>query len=116
MKLDDVVLLKAIAAALAPAVLLGVLTHGGESYAARGGIVCALDGMPIPDLIVVGANQERGIVAPRPGSGASAPDLPVGARLRVLPNHACATAAQYDQYQVVRDGSVVAEWSRFSGW
>jgi D-serine deaminase-like pyridoxal phosphate-dependent protein len=80
------------------------------------GMVCALDGTPIPDLIVVGANQEHGIVAPRPGSGAAVPDLPVGAQLRVLPNHACATAAQHDRYHVLRDGAVVAEWSRFGGW
>ena len=80
------------------------------------GIVCALDSTLIPDLIVVGANQEHGIVAPRPGSGASVPDLPIGARVRVLPNHACATAAQYDRYHVLRDGGVVAEWPRFGGW
>ena len=80
------------------------------------GLVCALDGTPVPDLIVVGANQEHGIVAPRPGSGAPAPELPLGARLRVLPNHACATAAQYDRYHVLRDGAVVAEWPRFGGW
>ena len=80
------------------------------------GIVCALDGTPIPDLIVVGANQEHGIVAPRPGSGTLVPELPLGVRLRVLPNHACATAAQYDRYHVLRDGEVVAEWPRFSGW
>lgn len=30
--------------------------------------------------------------------GAGLPDLPVGTRLRVLPNHACATAAQFDGY------------------
>ena len=55
-------------------------------------------------------------VAARPGSGAVAPDLAVGSRLRVLPNHACATAAQYDSYRVVADGSVIAEWPRFNGW
>ena len=43
-------------------------------------------------------------------------DLPIGTRLRVLPNHACATAAQYDRYHVVRDGRLVAEWPRFGGW
>ena len=85
------------------------------------GLVCALDGTPIPDLIVIGANQEHGIVAPRPGSGAPPPDMPLGARVRsarvrVLPNHACATAAQYDRYHVLRDGAVVAEWLRFGGW
>lgn len=80
------------------------------------GVVCRLDGTPYDDLIVVGANQEHGIVAPRPGSGATAPDLPVGARVRVLPNHACATAAQYDRYEVLRDGAVAEKWPRFSGW
>ena len=80
------------------------------------GVVCGLDGALLGDVIVVGANQEHGIVAPRPGSGAAAPDLPIGARVRVLPNHACATAAQYDRYHVVRDGAVVGEWPRFGGW
>jgi D-serine deaminase-like pyridoxal phosphate-dependent protein len=80
------------------------------------GVVCGLDGIAVEDLIVVGANQEHGIVAPRPGSAAASPDLPIGARVRVLPNHACATAAQYDRYHLVRDGGVVAEWPRFGGW
>ena len=80
------------------------------------GVVCDLAGRPLDDLIVIGANQEHGIVAPRPGSGTAAPDLPIGTRLRVLPNHACATAAQYDRYHVVRDGRLVAEWPRFGGW
>jgi D-serine deaminase-like pyridoxal phosphate-dependent protein len=80
------------------------------------GVVCGLDGTPVEDLIVVGANQEHGIVAPRPGSAAAIPDLPIGARVRVLPNHACATAAQYDRYHLVRDGAAVAEWARFEGW
>jgi len=67
---------------------------------------------------VVGANQEHGIVAPRPGSGAPTPRLPLGTRLRILPNHACSTAAQYDRYHVIGQGAadVTAEWPRFSGW
>lgn len=80
------------------------------------GVVRGLDGSPLGDLIVVGANQEHGIVAPRPGSGTPAPELPIGARVRVLPNHACATAAQYDRYHLIRDGEAVADWSRFGGW
>jgi D-serine deaminase-like pyridoxal phosphate-dependent protein len=80
------------------------------------GLVCTADGTPIPDLIVIGANQEHGIVASRPGSGLPPPELPVGARLRVLPNHACATAAQYDRYHVVREGDLMGEWPRFGGW
>ena len=79
------------------------------------GVVCDLDGRPIPDLVVVDANQEHGIVADR--SGRRPPELPVGTRLRILPNHACATAAQHDGYHVVDGGRKVLErWSRFSGW
>jgi D-serine deaminase-like pyridoxal phosphate-dependent protein len=52
--------------------------------------------------------------------GSVPPDLarrfPIGTLLRVMPNHACATAAQYDAYQVVEGPSVVATWPRFSGW
>ncbi|MFM0221870.1 DSD1 family PLP-dependent enzyme [Paraburkholderia dipogonis] len=82
------------------------------------GIVCDVDSQIYPDLIMVEANQEQGILALRPGSGAMLPDLPVGAQVRILPNHACATGAQHDAYQVVRPGSrdVLARWQRFSGW
>ena len=81
------------------------------------GLVCDQDGRPLPDYILVGANQEHGIMARRPGSGAGELFLPVGTQLRILPNHACSTAAQYPAYQVVgpqRD--VRATWPRFSGW
>ena len=45
--------------------------------------------------------------------------LPVGARVRVLPNHACMTAAQYDGYRVLDmdDPRRVADfWPRVNGW
>jgi D-serine deaminase-like pyridoxal phosphate-dependent protein len=81
------------------------------------GLVCAADRTPYPDLIVTEANQEHGIVALRPGSRASLPDLPVGAQVRILPNHACATAAQHECYHVVGgQGAVEAVWPRFNGW
>jgi D-serine deaminase-like pyridoxal phosphate-dependent protein len=82
------------------------------------GLVCDLAGNPWPDLIMVDANQEHGIVAVRPGSGATLPDLAIGDRLRILPNHACATGAQHDRYHVVRGVSdrVEGEWQRFGGW
>lgn len=79
------------------------------------GVVCDLDGRPIGDLVVSDANQEHGIVASR--SGGQPPALAVGTRLRILPNHACATGAQHERYHVV-DGSreLRATWSRFGGW
>jgi D-serine deaminase-like pyridoxal phosphate-dependent protein len=37
--------------------------------------------------------------------------------VRILPNHACSTAAQYGAYQVVGgNGALTATWQRFSGW
>ncbi len=82
------------------------------------GLVCDESGAVIPDLMVLKANQEHGILAIRPGSTAILPDLPIGARLRVLPNHACATAAQYQSYHVIppEPGAPLKEWSRFGGW
>jgi D-serine deaminase-like pyridoxal phosphate-dependent protein len=82
------------------------------------GLVCDTGGKPYPDLIVADANQEHGIITVRPGSGGRVPDLAIGDRVRILPNHACATGAQHRAYQVVRGSSdrIEAEWPRFSGW
>ncbi|WP_223819697.1 DSD1 family PLP-dependent enzyme [Cupriavidus cauae] len=80
------------------------------------GLVCDLDGKPLADLVMVDANQEHGIVSHRTDPVAT-PMLPVGTLLRILPNHACATAAQHGAYTVVAGSGVVeAQWPRFSGW
>lgn len=82
------------------------------------GLVCDMLGNPLGDLVVAGTNQEHGVIALRKGAKGSLPDIPVGACLRILPNHACATATQHDFYHVVSDGgeSIVAHWPRFHGW
>jgi D-serine deaminase-like pyridoxal phosphate-dependent protein len=82
------------------------------------GVVCDLEGRPYPDHIVIQANQEHGIIARRPGSVAATPNLPVGAKVRILPNHACATAAQHEGYVLIQEGSnlVHGYWPRFGGW
>lgn len=82
------------------------------------GVVCDLQGRPYADLVMKDTNQEQGILTLRPGSAATLPDIPLGTRLRILPNHACATGAQHEAYQVVRGASpqVVATWPRFRGW
>lgn len=82
------------------------------------GLVCDIDGQPLNDLILSEANQEHGIITVRPGSTAALPEMPIGTRLRILPNHACATGAQHDSYHVVRGQSdkIKAVWPRFGGW
>ena len=82
------------------------------------GLVCDSAGTPFQDLILSDANQEHGILTVRPGSNAVPPDLAIGDRVRILPNHACATGAQHRSYHVVHGTSdiVTDEWERFSGW
>jgi D-serine deaminase-like pyridoxal phosphate-dependent protein len=82
------------------------------------GLVCDTAGVPYPNLIVGDANQEHGIIRVRPESGGQLPNLVIGDRVRILPNHACATGAQHRAYHVVRGTSdrVEAEWPRFAGW
>jgi D-serine deaminase-like pyridoxal phosphate-dependent protein len=81
------------------------------------GLVCDIAGQPLGDMLMVDANQEHGILAPRSGSTLDAPYLPVGTQVRILPNHACATAAQFPAYQVLDAQQRVTDcWPRFYGW
>ncbi len=77
------------------------------------GQVCDVDGNPISDLIVQRVSQEHGVVVSRSEGRA---DLPLGTVVRVLPNHACITAAAHRAYQVVEGCSVVDTWDRVNGW
>lgn len=81
------------------------------------GVVCNAEGVVLDGLIVSDANQEHGIISRRDGSTLDVRHFPVGTVLRVLPNHACATAAQFDHYKVIRSSMAVTEqWERFGGW
>lgn len=80
------------------------------------GLVCGLDGLPIDDLIVVSANQEHGVIADRNGAPIDPARFPFGSRLRILPNHACATAAQHGAYTVIEEGGMIDRWARERGW
>ena len=80
------------------------------------GLVCDASGKPLEDLIVLEVNQEHGIVARRSGGELDFARFPVGTVLRILPNHACATAAQFGAYEVITDGEPAARWERVNGW
>lgn len=79
---------------------------------------CALDGTPFDGLTLIGANQEHGILAASDGSVRDdlAARFPVGTKLRILPNHACATGAQFPEYHAVSSRGGVEVWGRFHGW
>jgi D-serine deaminase-like pyridoxal phosphate-dependent protein len=79
------------------------------------GLALGIDGTrELGDAIVRKAYQEHGVVELDPAHPA---ELPIGAKLRIAPNHTCMTAAAHDRYFVV-DGEqdVIAIWHRVNGW
>ena len=81
------------------------------------GQVCGLDGRVLGGYVLSGANQEHGIL-----SHEGAPDtdiaarFPLGTRVRILPNHACATGAQFPEYHALSEDGLLQPWGRFHGW
>jgi D-serine deaminase-like pyridoxal phosphate-dependent protein len=69
------------------------------------------------NAIVRRAYQEHGVIEMDPTRPI---DLPIGGRLRILPNHTCMTCAAHDRYFVVdgdgEEDEVVAAWTRLNGW
>ena len=81
------------------------------------GAVCDVGGRSLDELAFVDANQEHGILEWRGEPGVDlARSFPVGTQLRILPNHACATSAQFDSYVVLRGSGGIERWPRFNGW
>ncbi|MEJ2085253.1 MAG: alanine racemase [Acidobacteriota bacterium] len=55
---------------------------------------------------IYGLSQEHGLISGR---------LPLGSRIRILPNHSCLTVACFDEYTVVRGDEVVDRWKIHRG-
>jgi D-serine deaminase-like pyridoxal phosphate-dependent protein len=81
------------------------------------GLVCTEDGAPVANYAMSAANQEHGIVSCTEAVDHDiATRFPVGTRLRILPNHACATGAQHPVYHALDAQGHVTAWPRFYGW
>jgi D-serine deaminase-like pyridoxal phosphate-dependent protein len=83
------------------------------------GLVCDVSGRPLSDdLIVASLNQEHGIVTQRQKKALDLTRLPIGTLLRILPNHACATAGQFGGYHIVAgmQPEILDCWPRVTGW
>ncbi|MFJ2683249.1 DSD1 family PLP-dependent enzyme [Pseudomonas sp. NPDC087342] len=81
------------------------------------GQVCTEAGNWIEGALVTGANQEHGIITLGAAESANiVARFPIGSRLRILPNHACATGAQFPVYHACDAEGVVHTWSRLHGW
>ncbi|MFQ5743969.1 MAG: alanine racemase [Acidobacteriota bacterium] len=59
-----------------------------------------------PEAYLVSLSQEHGLVS-KP--------LPVGTRVRILPNHSCLTVACFDEYQVIRGEKLIDTWKVWRG-
>jgi len=81
------------------------------------GLICNLEGNPLTEYIVSATSQEHGIISHRNETTVNWDQFPIGSMVRILPNHACATAAMFDQYNVI-DGSLEVKdiWSRINRW
>jgi D-serine deaminase-like pyridoxal phosphate-dependent protein len=69
------------------------------------------------NLRVAELYQEHGAIA---ATGGELPykTLPIGAKVRLLPHHACLTCAPFDRYHVIDAlaGPVTAVWPKITGW
>lgn len=72
------------------------------------GVVCDEQLKPLP-MKIVALSQEHGKIE-------TATRVPVGTRLRIIPNHSCLTAAMFDTYHVLDGGRVVDQWHPVRGW
>jgi D-serine deaminase-like pyridoxal phosphate-dependent protein len=75
------------------------------------GLVYDIQGRQMQGANVFACSQEHGQIR------GGVEGVKVGDRLRIVPNHACMTAAAHDRYYVVSGGvDVEAEWGRVNGW
>lgn len=72
------------------------------------GVVCNTDQKPIAARLVSVSQEHGKLTSDRP--------LPVGTKLRIVPNHSCLTAAMFDRYHVLEGGRLTAEWRPVRGW
>jgi D-serine deaminase-like pyridoxal phosphate-dependent protein len=72
------------------------------------GVVCDGALRPLP-MKLVALSQEHGKIAAQG-------HVPVGTKLRIVPNHSCLTAAMFDRYHIVDRNKVVDQWKPVRGW
>lgn len=70
----------------------------------------------IEGVRIESTNQEHGIITATSGA-LDWSRFPIGGQVRILPNHACATAAAHDRYFVTDGGKKIVDvWDRVNGW
>lgn len=78
------------------------------------GLLCDMQGRPLePNVVISATNQEHGMIELPPNVDLAT--FAVGMMFKVMPNHACATAAMHLEYQVEHEGRREV-WHRITGW
>lgn len=81
------------------------------------GLVKGSDGELVNNLLVTAVNQEHSIIEVHSGSYLELDQFPIGSRLHILPNHACATASMHSQYHLFdKQNNNYNIWTRIQGW
>ena len=79
------------------------------------GLVREENGTVLEGHYVADVHQEHGFI--KSTKPIAFDKVPIGSRVRIVPNHACSTSAMFDQYHVVDGGVEVKEvWERTNGW
>jgi D-serine deaminase-like pyridoxal phosphate-dependent protein len=90
-------------------------TAGSPFDAGYGRVLDAQTGAPLGDLHIASVHQEHGEITSAAPMQWDA--LPLGAMVRILPNHICMTAAMYERYHLIgAHGQVTDTWARTNGW
>ncbi|MCB1056992.1 MAG: alanine racemase [Acidobacteria bacterium] len=85
-----------------------------EGFRGYGALLTADGSRVLDHLRLTGLSQEHGHVQSFPPERAA--ELPVGSRVRILPNHSCLTAALHEDYVVVDGDEVIETWRPVRGW
>lgn len=81
------------------------------------GLVCDANGTLLEGWYVKSTNQEHGIICHKENKAIDENTFGYGTLLRILPIHACATAAQHLYYHLIDDtGTVLEQWDSVRGW
>jgi len=90
--------------------------YGALSPRSFGHLLASLTAGAATPLFAQRSNEEYGIVSRTEAVDAGiAARFPLGTRLRILPNHPCATGAQHPEYRAVGADGEVHTWPRFHG-
>ena len=79
------------------------------------GLICeSQTGKPLGNLNISEVHQEHGSI--NIANNKYFDLLPIGSKVRILPNHTCITCAGHEQYNILEKNVITGTWARINGW